>query len=168
MKRVMILMGSESDLTTMNSTTGMLDELGVGYEVYIASAHRTPEFVRELVLNAPSRGIKVIIAAAGYAAHLAGVVAANTTLPVIGVPLDSSSLQGIDALLSTVQMPGGVPVASMGIGKSGAVNAALFAAEILALSDEKLANMLETHREAQCQKVMRANEELKGKGTLKK
>lgn len=163
MKRVMILMGSKSDLSTMENTSGLLDELGIGYDVFIASAHRTPEYVRELVLGAPKQGYKVIIAAAGYAAHLAGVVAAHTTLPVIGVPLDSSSLQGIDALLSTAQMPGGVPVASMGIGKAGAINAALFAAEILALSDEKLAKSLERYREAQKEKVLRSNEDLSGK-----
>jgi phosphoribosylaminoimidazole carboxylase PurE protein len=161
MKRVMVLMGSRSDLSTMESTTALLDELGIGYEVYIASAHRTPEYVREIVESAPSKGIKIFIAAAGYAAHLAGVVAALTTLPVIGVPLDSSTLNGIDSLLSTAQMPGGVPVASMGIGKAGAVNAALFAAEILALSDEKLSKSIDLYREAQRKKVMSANDELK-------
>ncbi|OGQ34414.1 MAG: 5-(carboxyamino)imidazole ribonucleotide mutase [Deltaproteobacteria bacterium RIFCSPHIGHO2_12_FULL_43_9] len=161
MKKVMVLMGSKSDLPAMEDTTGLLSELGIGFDVHIASAHRTPEYVRELVLSAPGRGIKVIIAAAGYAAHLAGVVAAHTNLPVIGVPLDSSSLQGFDALLSTAQMPGGVPVASMGIGRAGAVNAALFAAEILALSDEKLSKMLESYREAQRKRVLSADEELK-------
>lgn len=160
MKSVMVLMGSKSDLPIMENTTGLLSELGIGFEVHIASAHRTPEYVRDLVLNAPGRGIKIIIAAAGYAAHLAGVVAAHTTLPVIGVPIDSSSLQGLDALLSTAQMPGGVPVASMGIGKAGAINAALFAAEILALSDEKLSKMLESHREEERKKVLSADEEL--------
>src|SRR3990167_5483889 len=144
----------------MEETTGLLDEMGIGYQLHIASAHRTPDFVRELVTSAKEKGFRVIIAAAGHAAHLAGVVAAHTTLPVIGVPLDSSSLQGIDSLLSIAQMPSGVPVATMAIGKSGAVNAALFAAEILALSDERIAKMVEVYRKAQRDKVLAANEGL--------
>src|SRR5512135_369921 len=141
-----ILMGSDSDLPVMQEAAAMLQEFGIEYEMTIASAHRTPKKVLEYGLNADKRGIKVIIAGAGWAAHLAGVVASQTTLPVIGVPIDSSPLKGLDALLATVQMPGGVPVATMSLGKSGAKNAGIFAAQIIAASDVKIANRLKVHR----------------------
>lgn len=141
-----ILMGSDSDLPVMQEATAMLHEFGVEYEMTIASAHRTPKKVIEYSVGAERRGIKVIIAGAGWAAHLAGVIASHTTVPVIGVPIDSSPLKGLDALLATVQMPGGVPVATMSIGKSGAKNAGVFAAQIIATSDVKIANRLKVFR----------------------
>jgi phosphoribosylaminoimidazole carboxylase PurE protein len=137
-----ILMGSDSDLPVMQEAAAMLQEFGIDHEMTIASAHRTPKKVLEYSQSAEKRGLKVIIAGAGWAAHLAGVVASQTTLPVIGVPIDSSPLKGLDALLATVQMPGGVPVATMSLGKSGAKNAGIFAAQILASSDVKIANHL--------------------------
>lgn len=134
-----IVMGSDSDLPVMQGCVDFLKEMGVPYEVTVASAHRTPERAAEFSSTARDRGVKVIIAAAGMAAHLAGVLAAHTTLPVIGVPIDASALQGLDSLLSTVQMPPGVPVATMGIGKAGAKNAAILACQILGTSDEAMA-----------------------------
>lgn len=139
---VLIVMGSEKDMPVMEEAKKMLDEFGISNDTRIASAHRSPGKVMELASKAPGEGIRVIIAGAGMAAHLAGAIAANTTLPVIGVPLDSSSLKGFDALLATVQMPSGVPVGTMAIGKAGARNAAIFAAEILALSDGRLQKKL--------------------------
>jgi len=139
-------MGSDSDLPIMQESAAMLQEFGIEYEMTIASAHRTPKKVLEYSQNAEKRGLKVIIAGAGWAAHLAGFVAAQTTLPVIGVPIDSSPLKGIDALLSVAQMPGGVPVATMALGKSGAKNAGVFAAQILALGDVKVANRLKVYK----------------------
>lgn len=141
MKRplVLILVGSERDVGVMKETSKVLDHFEVASELVVASAHRTPKKVAQLAAEAASKGVKVIIAGAGMAAHLAGAVAANTTIPVIGVPLDVSPFKGLDALLSTMQMPVGVPVASMAIGKAGAKNAALFAVQILALSDTYLA-----------------------------
>jgi phosphoribosylaminoimidazole carboxylase PurE protein len=141
-----ILMGSDSDLPVMQEASAMLQEFGIEYEMTIASAHRTPKKVLEYSQNAEKRGIKVIIAGAGWAAHLAGVVASQTTLPVIGVPIDSSPLKGIDALLATVQMPGGIPVATMALGKAGAKNAGIFAAQIIAASDVKITNRLKVYR----------------------
>jgi len=141
-----ILMGSDSDLPVMQEAAAMLQEFGIEYEMTIASAHRTPKKVLEYSQTADKRGIKVIIAGAGWAAHLAGVVASQTTLPVIGVPIDSSPLKGLDALLATVQMPGGVPVATMALGKAGAKNAGIFAAQIIAASDVKIANRLKVQR----------------------
>ncbi|MEK6743149.1 MAG: 5-(carboxyamino)imidazole ribonucleotide mutase [Nitrospirota bacterium] len=141
-----ILMGSDSDLPVMQEAGAMLQEFGIEYEMTIASAHRTPKKVLEYSSSAEKRGLKVIIAGAGWAAHLAGVVASQTTLPVIGVPIDSSALKGIDALLSTVQMPGGVPVATMSLGKAGAKNAGIFAAQILAAMDVKIANRLKVYK----------------------
>src|SRR5512139_2444289 len=141
-----ILMGSDSDLPVMQEAAAMLREFGIEYEMTIASAHRTPKKVLEYSMNADRRGIKVIIAGAGWAAHLAGVVASQTTLPVIGVPIDSSALKGIDALLSTVQMPGGVPVATMSLGKAGAKNAGVFAAQIIGTHDVKVANRLKVFK----------------------
>jgi len=141
-----ILMGSDSDLPVMQEAGAMLQEFGIEYEMTIASAHRTPKKVLEYSVGAEKRGIKVIIAGAGWAAHLAGVVASQTTLPVIGVPIDSSPLKGIDALLATAQMPGGVPVATMSLGKAGAKNAGVFAAQILGTSDVKVANRLKVFK----------------------
>ena len=141
-----ILMGSDSDLPVMQEAASMLQEFGIEYEMTIASAHRTPKKVLEYSQSAERRGLKVIIAGAGWAAHLAGVVAAQTTLPVIGVPIDSSALKGLDALLSMVQMPGGVPVATMSLGKAGAKNAGVFAAQIIASSDVKMANRLKVYK----------------------
>lgn len=141
-----ILMGSDSDLPVMQEAAAMLQEFGIDYEMTIASAHRTPKKVLEYSESAEKRGLKVIIAGAGWAAHLAGVVASQTTLPVIGVPIDSSPLKGLDAILATVQMPGGVPVATMSLGKAGAKNAGVFAAQIIAVSDVKVANRLKVFK----------------------
>ncbi len=148
-----ILMGSDSDLPVMRSCADFLDSMGVGCEVTVASAHRTPELVMEYTRTAPERGIKIIIAGAGMAAHLAGVIAAHTDLPVIGVPLDASALGGMDALLATVQMPPGVPVATMGIGKAGAKNAGVLACRILALNDPDLARRLIAFRAKMVEEV---------------
>lgn len=134
-----ILMGSDSDWEVMQETAKVLHQMAIPFEMMVSSAHRTPKRTHEYASTAVQRGLKVIIAGAGAAAHLAGVVASYTPLPVIGVPLTATSLQGLDALLATVQMPGGVPVATMAIGKSGAYNAALFAVRILAVSDPELA-----------------------------
>jgi phosphoribosylaminoimidazole carboxylase PurE protein len=150
---VAIVMGSDSDLKTMRKAEELLKRFGIGYFMTVASAHRTPQRVAGLIERAEVEGWKVIIAAAGMAAHLAGFLAAHTVLPVIGVPMESSSLGGLDALLSTVQMPGGIPVASMGIGSAGAKNAALFAAEILALSDPALKEKLLEYRVEQRREV---------------
>lgn len=153
--RVAVVMGSDSDMAVMQSCIDMLSELGIEPIVRIISAHRTPQAAAEFAENAAKEGIKVIIAAAGMAAHLAGTLAARTTLPVIGVPLISGSgLEGVDALLSTVQMPPGVPVATMAIGKAGAKNAAIFAVQILALSDDKLVAKLAEFEKAQEEKVI--------------
>src|SRR6201993_4674371 len=136
---VAIVMGSDSDLEIMRESGKALDEFGVAYEMDITSAHRSPSRTGEFARNAAARGIKAIIAGAGGAAHLAGVIAAETTLPVIGVPIPSSSLQGLDSLLATVQMPAGIPVATVAIGKAGATNAGILAAQMLALSDPEIA-----------------------------
>ncbi|HTQ29861.1 MAG TPA: 5-(carboxyamino)imidazole ribonucleotide mutase [Opitutaceae bacterium] len=151
-----IIMGSTSDWETMQHCAQTLDALGLTYEKRVISAHRTPAFAFEWCGGAEKRGLKVIIAAAGGAAHLAGVAAALTPLPVLGVPMESASLKGLDSLLSMVQMPGGVPVATFAIGKPGAVNAALFAAAILALGDEKVKKVLDAFRASQTEKVMAA------------
>ena len=139
---ISILMGSDSDLPVLQGCIDTLKGFGIPYEITVASAHRTPARAVQLAETARERGVKVIIAAAGMAAHLAGVLAAHTTLPVIGVPVDGSALNGLDALLSTVQMPPGIPVATMAIGKAGAKNAAIFAAQILATHDAALAEKL--------------------------
>lgn len=149
-----VLMGSQSDWETMKFAVETLEELGIACTVRVLSAHRTPEALVEFLQQGESQGIMVWIAGAGGAAHLAGVVAAHTVQPVLGVPLDSSALKGLDALLSTVQMPAGVPVATFAIGKAGAINAALFAAEILALSDLAIRDALRAYRETQAQKVL--------------
>lgn len=140
-------MGSTSDAGVMGGCKELLDELGVSHEVRALSAHRTPELTREYALSAAGRGIEVIIAGAGWAAHLAGFVAAHTILPVIGIPIDSSPLHGMDALLSTVQMPPGIPVATVSVGAGGARNAAVLAAEILALKHPDIAAKLRAYRE---------------------
>ncbi len=145
MPLVGIVMGSESDANLMKPALQVLEQLGIEYEVSIISAHRTPEKAREYGQNAQKRGVEVIIAGAGMAAHLPGVLASWTTIPVVGVPLPSSDLKGVDALLSIVQMPGGVPVASVGIG--GAKNAAYFAAEILGLKNDKIRRSYEKYRQ---------------------
>jgi phosphoribosylaminoimidazole carboxylase PurE protein len=141
-----ILMGSESDRSRMEGTSQVLGELDIPYEQHVMSAHRTPERVAEYASGASARGLRVLVAGAGMAAHLAGAVAARTTLPVIGVPLDSSSLQGLDALLATVQMPPGIPVATVAVGSAGAKNAGWLAAQILALGDPALAARLQDKR----------------------
>lgn len=149
-----ILMGSESDLGVMQNTADVLGQLGIAHEIRIRSAHRTPEETRRYIADAERRGCAVFIAAAGLAAHLAGAVAAHTAKPVIGVPMDGGPLRGFDALLSTVQMPGGVPVACVAVGKAGAVNAAWLAAQILALSDEALAARLTEERARRAESVL--------------
>ena len=140
-------MGSDSDLPVMQETAKVLKQFEIPYEIGVYSAHRSPHRTLDYVKSARERGLKVIIAGAGSSAHLAGVTAAETTLPVIGIPIDSSPLSGLDALLSTVQMPPGVPVATMGVGKSGATNAGIFAVQILALNDEKLARKLAEYKD---------------------
>src|SRR3979490_85158 len=151
-----IVMGSTSDWDTMKNPARMLEEFGVPHEAQPTSAHRSPELVSEWAGSAAKRGMKVIIAAAGGAAHLAGVVAAHTALPVLGVPMPSKHLQGLDSLLSTVQMPKGIPVATFAIGDAGAANAALFAVAMLALSDSKLAGKLADFRKKQSEAVRKA------------
>ena len=150
---VSILMGSKSDLETMNEAAGVLAEFGICFEKRVISAHRTPVKAHEFATTAEERGIRVIIAGAGKAAHLAGVIASLTTLPVIGVPIRTSDLGGLDSLLSTVQMPGGIPVATTAIGKSGAKNAALLAISILALSDKDLKGKLKRYRNTMREQV---------------
>jgi len=158
---VLILMGSDSDAPIMQGAVDTLREFGLPCEMTVASAHRSPDRVLRLVREAPGRGVKVFIVGAGAAAHLAGVVAAHTTLPVIGVPIDSSALNGLDALLSTVQMPPGVPVATVSIGKPGANNAGLLAAQILAIGDPDLAARLTAYKKTLADKVERAAERVR-------
>jgi len=152
--KIGILMGSKSDADIMGEAARILEEFGVPHEVMVLSAHRTPQETSEYAQSAESRGIQALIAGAGYAAHLAGALAAHCTLPIIGVPLEASSLKGLDSLLSTVQMPQGIPVACMGIGKAGAINAALFAVQILSRSDPALAQKLKEYREKMRQKIL--------------
>ena len=156
---VLIVMGSEADLPTVKPASETLDTLGIAYEMRIASAHRTPDRVLELARQARDRGVRVIIAAAGGAAHLAGVIGAHTTLPVIGIPIASSTLGGMDALLATVQMPSGVPVATVAI--NGAKNAALLAGEILATSDGELEKKLAAMRKEMAEKMEAGDAKLK-------
>lgn len=153
-------MGSKSDWETMKHSVEALRRFGVAYEVHIYSAHRTPEETLQYAASAASRGLQILIAGAGAAAHLAGVLAAKTTLPVLAVPIDSKPLLGLDSLLSMVQMPAGVPVATFAIGKAGAVNAALFAVAILALQDPALAQALKQFRLEQSEKVLAADRTL--------
>lgn len=157
---VSIVMGSKSDLAVMTEASRVLHEFGVVHEVRVISAHRTPQKAHEFGTSAKARGVKVIIAGAGKAAHLAGVLASLTTVPIIGVPMTTSDLGGLDSLLSTVQMPPGVPVATTAIGKSGATNAALLAVAILALSDEALSARLDAYREDMAKAVERADAEI--------
>ena len=158
MRKVGIIMGSDSDLPVVEKAIDTLKEFGVPYEVHVFSAHRTPVQASEFSKNARANGFGAIIAAAGKAAHLAGAMAANTTLPVIGIPVKSSTLDGLDALLSTVQMPAGMPVATVAI--DGAVNAALLAAQMIALSDDALADRIAELRRAQTEKVLQKDKEI--------
>ena len=158
---VLVLMGSDSDAPVMQGAMDILKEFGIPAEMTVASAHRSPDRVMRLVREAPGRGVKVFIVGAGAAAHLAGVVAAHTTMPVIGVPIDSSALKGLDALLSTVQMPPGVPVATVSIGKPGATNAGVLAAQIIALADPRIAGALDGYKKKLAEKVEAAAEKLK-------
>jgi 5-(carboxyamino)imidazole ribonucleotide mutase len=159
---VAIVMGSKSDWETMGKASAMLDELGVAHDVRVLSAHRTPDELFAFIADAERRGVQVFIAAAGGAAHLAGVVAAKTLLPVLAVPMQSKSLQGLDSLLSMVQMPAGIPVATFAIGEAGATNAALFAAQILAVRHESCREAVATHRQAQREKVLKQGDPRKG------
>lgn len=154
-------MGSDSDLEVMQETSSVLEEFGVPNEMVIASAHRSPRRTAVYAGSAEKRGIRILIAGAGHAAHLAGMVAALTTLPVIGVPIDSSALKGLDSILSTVQMPGGIPVATMAIGKAGAKNAALMAIEILALTDRSLKKKLIQYRKRMEKKLEEKDHQLR-------
>lgn len=156
--RVGVIMGSQSDWETMQHAVHTLEKLGVGVEAEIVSAHRTPDRLFEYAESAKSRGLSVIIAGAGGAAHLPGMVAAKTTLPVLGVPVESRTLRGMDSLLSIVQMPAGIPVATFAIGNAGATNAALFAAAILAESDERIAQALDAFRANQTQTILDNNQ----------
>jgi phosphoribosylamine---glycine ligase len=158
--QVMILMGSQNDAPIMQGAVDVLKELGISVEMTVASAHRSPERVQRLIAEAGTRGVGVFIVGAGAAAHLAGVVAAHVSRPVIGVPIDSSALNGLDALLSTVQMPPGVPVATMSIGKAGATNAGVLAAQILALGDASIADRVDEYKRGLAEKVEKAARDL--------
>lgn len=152
--KIGVIMGSRSDWDTMQHSAEVLDALDIDYEVRVISAHRTPDLLFEYAASACDRGLQVIIAGAGGAAHLPGMAAAKTRLPVIGVPVSSKALNGMDSLLSIAQMPGGIPVGCMAIGKAGAVNAALFAAAVLALQDPRVATALDTYRRTQTETVL--------------
>jgi 5-(carboxyamino)imidazole ribonucleotide mutase len=152
---VAVVMGSKSDWETMAKTSNMLDELGVEHECRVLSAHRTPDELFAYIADAEKRGVQVFIAAAGGAAHLAGVIAAKTLLPVLAVPIQSKSLQGLDSLLSMVQMPAGIPVATFAIGEAGATNAAIFATQLLSLKDAGCRDALARHRQSQREKVLK-------------
>jgi phosphoribosylaminoimidazole carboxylase PurE protein len=158
---VSIVMGSDSDLDVMREAAIALEGFGIGYEIDVTSAHRSPERTAEYAHKAASRGVRVIIAGAGGAAHLAGVIAAHTSLPVIGVPIPSTALNGLDSLLATVQMPAGIPVATVAIGKPGATNAGILAAQILALSNASLAKKLSGHKEKLANSVEEKSRKLK-------
>ena len=164
MNEVGIILGSDSDLPELSQCFGILEKFGISFEVKVSSAHRTPEATKEWVASARSRGIRIIIAAAGGAAHLPGVVASYTTLPVIGIPMQTNLSGGIDSLLSIVQMPAGIPVGTMAAGKSGGANAALYAASILALSNESYRKKLEEYRKEMADGVMQKNETLQKTG----
>jgi 5-(carboxyamino)imidazole ribonucleotide mutase len=157
---ISVIMGSTSDWETMKHACEVLEELEIPFEKQVVSAHRTPDYMFEFAEGARARGVKVIIAGAGGAAHLPGMVAAKTTLPVIGVPVQSKALNGMDSLLSIVQMPGGVPVATVAIGKAGATNAGLLAVQILSIEDTELAARLDNRREALREKVMESSDDL--------
>ncbi len=158
---VSVVMGSDSDLPVMEEAVKVLTEFGIPYELFLTSAHRTPERTAVFARGAAKRGVKIMIVGAGAAAHLAGVIASQSMLPVIGVPIDATSLRGLDALLATVQMPGGIPVATMAIGKAGAKNAALFAIRILALEDTGLQKKLQSYISKMASDVERKHENLK-------
>lgn len=153
MSKISIIMGSQSDLETVQEAINILKEFRADFEAKVLSAHRTPKELAQYVESAPKRGVRVFIAAAGGAAALAGVIAAHTTLPVIGIPIETKSLKGLDSLLSTVQMPAGIPVASMSIGKAGAKNAAVFALEILGVSDRKISLKLSAYKKEMRNKI---------------
>jgi len=159
--QVSVIMGSDSDLETMKEATHLLKEFGIAHEVKILSAHRSPDMTSDFAKQAEGRGIKLIIAGAGGAAHLAGVVASHTTLPVIGVPMDTKALKGIDSLLSTVQMPSGIPVATVAIGKAGAKNAGILAVEILATNNPALRKKLKSFKKKLVDTVKKKNKSLK-------
>ncbi|MBP7341207.1 MAG: 5-(carboxyamino)imidazole ribonucleotide mutase [Smithellaceae bacterium] len=158
---VSVVMGSDSDLPVMGEAAKILEEFGIGFELVLTSAHRAPSRTARYAAEARGRGIKIIIAGAGAAAHLAGVIASHTPLPVIGVPIDATSLGGLDALLATVQMPGGIPVATMAVGKAGAKNAALFAVRMLSLADKKMAQKLDAYIGKMARDVEAKQEKLK-------
>ena len=164
---VSIVMGSDSDLEIMREAAKALEGFDIAYEIDITSAHRSPERTAQYAQNARTRGIRVIIAGAGGAAHLAGVIAAHTTLPVIGVPIPSTSLNGLDSLLATVQMPAGIPVATVAIGKAGASNAGILAAQILALENRRLAEKLDAHKQKLAAGVEEKSKKLKESETVK-
>jgi phosphoribosylaminoimidazole carboxylase PurE protein len=157
---VSVVMGSDSDLPVMQETIRIFDTFGIPYEVFLTSAHRSPERTSSFARTAAQRGIKVIIVGAGAAAHLAGVIASQTILPVIGVPLEATSLMGLDALLSTVQMPGGIPVATMAVGRAGAKNAALLAVRILSLDDEGLCEKLQAYIQDMARDIEKRQEDI--------
>src|SRR3972149_4373702 len=158
-----IVMGSDSDLAVMEEAGKVLDSFGIGYEITIASAHRSPDKTREYIHSAEKNGIKIIIAGAGWAAHLAGVIAAEATMPVIGVPIDSSPLLGLDSILSILQMPSGIPVAAMALGKGGAKNAAILAVQILAVSDKSLQEKLKAYKKKLADEVEEKDKKIKSK-----
>lgn len=158
MKQVSVVMGSKSDLEVMKNCMDMLKEFEIGYEVRILSAHRTPEETHDYAAGLKDRGFKIVIAGAGGAAHLAGVIAGTTTLPVIGIPMQTSALGGMDSLLSIVQMPKGIPVATTAIGKAGAANAGILAAEILALGDARIADKMVEYKKNMAEKIMTMTE----------
>jgi 5-(carboxyamino)imidazole ribonucleotide mutase len=160
--KVLIMMGSDSDLPVMQEAADILAKFGISYEMRISSAHRSPARTMALASEAAGRGVQIIIAGAGMAAHLAGVIASKTTLPVIGIPMPGGALNGVDALYSTVQMPGGIPVATMAIGKAGAKNGGIFAVQILALNDEELARELNDFRIAMDKEVEAKDAALQG------
>jgi len=161
---VSIVMGSDSDLEIMREAGKALDEFGIAYEMDVTSAHRSPDRTAEFARNAAGRGVRVIIAGAGGAAHLAGVIAAHTTLPVIGVPIPSTSLNGMDSLLATVQMPAGIPVATVAIGKPGATNAGILAAQMIGLAEPAVAEKLRGHKEKLAKGVEEKSKKLKSQG----
>lgn len=165
--QVLILMGSDSDLGVMSECCRELERFAIPFEIHVSSAHRSPEKTQKLVMGAEGRGIKVLICAAGSAAHLAGVAAAHTPLPVIGVPMEGSALSGVDSLYSTVQMPQGMPVATVAIGKSGAGNAGILAAQILALSDAALSAKIKSFKKDLADKVEKKDSQLQSKGYKK-
>jgi 5-(carboxyamino)imidazole ribonucleotide mutase len=158
-----IVMGSESDYETLRLAEDVLEQFGIPYEISVTSAHRTPDVMSEYAKSAQSRGLKVIIAGAGGAAHLPGMVSAMTTLPVLGVPVETRALKGMDSLLSIVQMPGGIPTATFAIGPSGATNAALFAVQILALSDPELDQKIKTYRKDRAELALAGNTKVRAK-----